>query len=170
MCLNYYANRPKKKGGYRTEVYIAYQLATCALKYIICTAENYPIRENITIRKQFDFFDFFFFLIQNFFLLEKTGWLVLFYFIFGTNKGVPYGAREKDIQKTWRNILGFHACRGSGYGASILDSSSSCRQPLRNSSWVNCPSLFSSILANMFLARSSAESAGRLDEHAPNMS
>lgn len=56
------------------------------------------------------------------------------------------------------------------YGASIFDSSSSCKHPFKNSSWVNCPSLFSSILANIFLARSSAESAGRFDEHAPNMS
>lgn len=81
MRLNYYANRPKKKGGYRTEVYIAYHLATCALKYIICTAENYPIRENITIRKQFDFFYFFFFDSKLFFI-RKNGLtcFVLFYF------------------------------------------------------------------------------------------
>lgn len=56
------------------------------------------------------------------------------------------------------------------YGASILDSSSSCKQPLRNSSCVNWPSPFSSIFAKMFRARSSAESAGRFAEHAPSMS
>jgi len=54
-------------------------------------------------------------------------------------------------------------------GANILESSSSCRQPLRNSSSVRLPSLFSSILLKIFFALSSAVSVG-LTAPAPNMS
>ena len=55
------------------------------------------------------------------------------------------------------------------FGASIFDSSSSCKQPLRNSSSVRWPSPFSSIRLKMFFARSSAESVGFVAP-APNMS
>merc|ERR1711953_217326 len=54
-------------------------------------------------------------------------------------------------------------------GANIFDSSSSWRQPFKNSSSVRLPSLFSSILLKIFLALSSAVSVG-FTAPAPSMS
>lgn len=117
MSINYNANHPKKRGGDTPRDIHRFPPGNLHIK-IICTVDKYPIRENITIRKQFDFFLifrlFWFFFGLKTFLLEKTGWLIFIFLFLAPTKAYPTG-REKEIyKKMQQNILGFHANWGSG--------------------------------------------------------
>jgi len=81
----------------------------------------------------------------------------------------PGGGQQVHEGLQWSGIWSERCLYVATLGANILDSSSSCRQPFRNSSSVRLPSLFSSILLKMFLALSSAVSVG-FTAPAPSMS
>lgn len=83
----------------------------------------------------------------------------------GAPRGAPIVVRAFSVRQSSSSSHDY--C--TTFGASIFESSSSCKQPLRNSSSVRCPSPFSSIRLKIFFARSSAESVGFVAP-APNMS